>query len=257
MRRSLRRPSDYLPERGKELASEFLRGGIDQPLAKLRQLATDLRIDFIMEDRDLSTFGFETYGRAPLGKAGHATGALARDAVAIGRIEIGQRYLAAECRLHRSDPEDDGRGHLGRRGHFQTLASRNALLEHGGIVERGPHFFFRCGNMLAIVHLHGGFPGYCCGMRCPRRRSTVISARIDIAISSGVMAPRSRPAGALTRSSASGATPVEASLLRSTAILRRLPTKAWYSASIDTAACNAASSPLPCVDTTTKRRVWL
>src|SRR6202011_3853278 len=31
--------------------------------------------------------------------------------------------------------------------------------------------------------------------RCPRRRSIVISARIDIAISSGVIAPMSRPAG--------------------------------------------------------------
>jgi hypothetical protein len=38
--------------------------------------------------------------------------------------------------------------------------------------------------------------------RYPRRRKVVISARIDIAISFGVMAPRSRPAGAFMRSSA-------------------------------------------------------
>src|ERR1700710_2017058 len=60
--------------------------------------------------------------------------------------------------------------------------------------------------------------------RCPLRRSTVISANIDIAISSGVIAPRSSPAGALTRSSASGDTPPATSFSRSAAILRWLPT---------------------------------
>ena len=63
--------------------------------------------------------------------------------------------------------------------------------------------------------------------RCPRLRSIVISARIDIAISSGVIAPRSRPAGALMRSMAVTSMPSAISFSRSAAILRRLPTKAW------------------------------
>jgi hypothetical protein len=43
------------------------------------------------------------------------------------------------------------------------------------------------------------------------RRAATISARIEIAISSGVMAPRSRPAGALSLASRSGVTPRSAS----------------------------------------------
>src|ERR1700716_1547314 len=62
--------------------------------------------------------------------------------------------------------------------------------------------------------------------RCPRLRSIVISAKIDIAISSGVMAPRSRPAGALMRSSADASMPSAISLSRSAAILRRRADKA-------------------------------
>ena len=62
--------------------------------------------------------------------------------------------------------------------------------------------------------------------RWPRRRVWVISAMIESAISSGVMAPRSSPAGALTRASASGACPAATSLSNSAAILRRLPMKA-------------------------------
>ena len=51
--------------------------------------------------------------------------------------------------------------------------------------------------------------------------------------------------------------PPATSLSRSAAILRRLPTKAWYSALMPIAARKAASSPLPCVETTTKRRASL
>jgi hypothetical protein len=101
--RRRRSSSDQCAECGKELAGEFLRGGIDQPLAELRELAADLRVDLVMQDRDLRTFGFQTHRRAALGKSCDAAGSLARDAIAVRRIEVGQRDLAAERRLDRAD----------------------------------------------------------------------------------------------------------------------------------------------------------
>src|SRR6267154_894799 len=56
--------------------------------------------------------------------------------------------------------------------------------------------------------------------RAPRRAAT-ISARIDSAISSGVIAPRSRPAGERRRASRSAATPRCASVALSASALRR------------------------------------
>jgi len=62
--------------------------------------------------------------------------------------------------------------------------------------------------------------------RAGARRAATISARIETAISSGVMAPRSSPAGALSLASRSGAMPLPASLALSAAAFLRLPTNA-------------------------------
>src|SRR4029453_15107041 len=122
------------------------------------------------------------------------------------------------------------------------MTAGDALLQNLGIVERRPDRLLRGRDTLAVVHLHGQslFP---VGLvaRWPRRRSTVISARIDIAISSGVIAPRSSPAGALTRSIAAASDPPATSFSRSAAILRRLPTKAGLSALVASAPRQAAS----------------
>jgi hypothetical protein len=135
-RRAIRSPSDHLPERRKKLACEFFCRRVDQALAELRQFAADLRIDIIMQDRDLRAFGFETDGRAALGKPGHAAGTFAGNPIAVRRVQIGLCHLAAEGRFDRSDLEDHGGGHFGRRGHFKTLTS-------------GMHFFSTSGSLSA------------------------------------------------------------------------------------------------------------
>src|SRR5258708_4329071 len=61
---------------------------------------------------------------------------------------------------------------------------------------------------------------------CFPRRTATISATIEIAISSGVIAPRSRPAGALSFARRSAATPRCASVAFKVSAFRRLPTKA-------------------------------
>jgi hypothetical protein len=58
------------------------------------------------------------------------------------------------------------------------------------------------------------------------RRTATISARIEIAISSGVMAPRSRPAGAFSTAKRSAATPRLSSWALSDSAFLRLPTNA-------------------------------
>src|SRR6188474_393470 len=57
------------------------------------------------------------------------------------------------------------------------------------------------------------------------RRTATISARIETAISSGVIAPRSRPAGAFNLASRSGATWLPSFAFSASAFFR-LPTKA-------------------------------
>src|SRR6516162_6831765 len=88
---------------------------------------------------------------------------------------------------------------------------------------------------------------------CLPRRTATISARIEIAISSGVIAPRSSPAGALSLTRRSAGTPCSASFAFSASAFLWLPTNARYSVSTANAASNAASSPRPCVETTTYR----
>src|SRR5215471_5697789 len=88
---------------------------------------------------------------------------------------------------------------------------------------------------------------------CLPRRTATISARIEIAISSGVIAPRSSPAGALSLARRSAETPCSPSFSFSASAFLWLPTNARYLASTANAASNAASSPRPCVETTTYR----
>src|SRR4029078_10109803 len=115
---------------------------------------------------------------------------------------------------------------------LERLATGDAGLEHFGVVERPPDGVHRRLDAFGSVHIHDCAPSSLCPVlrqRWPRRRAIVISARIESAISSGVIAPRSAPAGALTRSSMAASKPCSASFSRNAAILRRLPTKAWYS----------------------------
>src|SRR5262249_29900646 len=65
---------------------------------------------------------------------------------------------------------------------------------------------------------------------CLPRRTATISARIEIAISSGVIAPRSSPAGALSLARRSAETPRSASFAFSASAFLWLPTNARYSA---------------------------
>src|SRR5262249_10075381 len=126
--------ADHLPKRLEELTGELFRGRVDQPAAELRQLAADLCIDFVSEDRGVSAISGQLDRRSALGKAGGTTGAFAGDAVAVRRVEIGQRNLAAEGRLHRADLEHDRCGHLVRRSLLQRLAAGNALPEDFRVV---------------------------------------------------------------------------------------------------------------------------
>src|ERR1700760_4222421 len=86
-----------LCEIGKELVGQFLRRAVDQPLAELGQLAADLRLDIVAQKRAAVLVGQRHRGAA-LGQAGNPALALARDLVAVGRVEIAERHLALEAR---------------------------------------------------------------------------------------------------------------------------------------------------------------
>src|SRR5262249_18338088 len=86
----------------KEIIGNLLSVAIDQALAKLSELAADLRLDVVREQS--ATVLFSKRDRRPtLCKAGNAAVALAGDLIAVGWIEIGQMDLAFEPRLHGTD----------------------------------------------------------------------------------------------------------------------------------------------------------
>src|SRR5215467_2343763 len=86
----------------KEIIGNLLGGAIDQALAKLSELAADLRLDVVREQSAAVLFS-KRDRRPTLCKAGDAAVALAGDLIAVGWIEIGQMDLAFEPRLHGTD----------------------------------------------------------------------------------------------------------------------------------------------------------
>src|SRR6202451_3692323 len=93
---------DCLGEIREELVGELACSAVDQPLAELGQLAADLRLDTISEQRATILVG-QCHRGAALGKPGDPALAFARYLVAVRRIEIAQRNPALESRRYRPD----------------------------------------------------------------------------------------------------------------------------------------------------------
>src|SRR5260221_9811219 len=85
-----------LGEIGEEFVGQLLGRAVDQALAELGQLAADLRLDVVAEQRAAVLVG-ERDGGAALGESGDAALALARDPVAVRRVEIAEHHLALEA----------------------------------------------------------------------------------------------------------------------------------------------------------------
>src|SRR5258705_1600563 len=143
-----------LGEIGKKFVGQFLGRPVDQALAELRQLAADLRLDVVTEQRAAVLFG-KRHRRAALGESGDAALAFARDLVAVPRVEIAQRDLALEARRHRPDLHFGGRAKAVLVGFLQLLAAGDAGLQHVGIIELVPYGLARRRKLDFAVHCHG------------------------------------------------------------------------------------------------------
>ena len=93
--------------RGGELHEEvvggLLGGAVDQALAELGELAADLRLDVIGQQRAAVLVGRATTVAPPLAKPATPPSPSPGDPVAVGRIEVGEPHLALPARLHRAD----------------------------------------------------------------------------------------------------------------------------------------------------------
>src|SRR5262249_28866065 len=135
-------PSLRLRHRRREFDEEvvggLLRRAVDQALAELGELAADLRLHVIGEQR-AAVFVAERHLGAAFGEAGDAAFPFARDAIAVRRIEIGETDLALPARLDRPD-FDRGDGLKLVLGHFLELfAARDTAVENLGVVVLGPY----------------------------------------------------------------------------------------------------------------------
>src|SRR3981189_762669 len=142
-----------LGEIRKKLIGQFLGRTVDQPLPELGELAADLRLDIIGQQRTAILVG-QSYRRATLGEPGDAALALARYLVAIGRIEITERDPALEAGRHRSDLHFGHRAETVVLGFLQFLAAGDTGLEHFRIVQLGPHRLARRRKLNFAAHRH-------------------------------------------------------------------------------------------------------
>src|SRR5690349_9569430 len=72
-----------------KIVGHLLGGAVDQPLAELRELAANLCVDIVGEQRAAILVG-ELHVGASLGESSDTALSLAHDLVAVRRIEIGQ-----------------------------------------------------------------------------------------------------------------------------------------------------------------------
>src|SRR5580704_8657276 len=132
-----------LCEIGEELVGQFLGRAVDQAPAELGQLAADLRLDVVAQKRAAVLVG-KRHDGAALGEAGDPALALARDLVAVGRIEIAQGDLALEARRYRANLHLRHGAKAVVVGCFQLFTAGDAGLQYCRIVQLGPHRFPAC-----------------------------------------------------------------------------------------------------------------
>src|SRR3954463_3253309 len=147
---ALRAPGGELDE---DIVGGLFRGAVDQALAKLRELAADLRLHVIGEKRAAILVGQRHLGAA-LGKARNTPLAFAGNAIAVGRIEIGEPDLAFPARLDRADLDRGVGLKLVVRSPIELLAARDTALEHLRVVELFPYYFAFCSELDLPIHRH-------------------------------------------------------------------------------------------------------
>src|SRR5436190_6499633 len=140
-------------ELDEEVVGGLLRRAVDQALAELGELAADLRLHVIGEQR-AAVFVAERYLGAAFGEASDAAFPFARDAIAVGRIEIGETDLALPARLDRPDFDRGDGLKLVPGNSVELLAARNAALEHLRVVELGPYHLAARGQLDLPIHGH-------------------------------------------------------------------------------------------------------
>src|SRR6516225_4709395 len=146
----LRHRSSELDE---EVVGGLLRGAVDEALTKLGELAADLRLHVIGEQRT-AVLVAERHLGAAFGKAGHPALPFAGNAVAVRRIEVGEADLALPARLDRADFDRGDGLEFVIRDLFELLAAGDAAFEHLGVVELGPDHLAVGGELDLPIHRH-------------------------------------------------------------------------------------------------------
>src|SRR6516225_12006714 len=144
-------------ELDEEIVGGFLRRAVDKTLPELGELAADLRLYVIGQERAAIVVG-ERYLGAAFGKAGNAPFAFAGNAIAVGWIEVGETDLALPARLDRSH-FDRGDGLEFVVGNLvELLAAGDAALEHFGVIELCPDHVAAGSELDLPIHRHGHRP---------------------------------------------------------------------------------------------------
>src|SRR5262245_13322255 len=143
-----------LRELGEEIVGRLLGRTVDQALPELGELAADLRLHVIGEQRAAVLVGERHLGAA-LGEARDTALAFAGDAVAVGRIEIGEAHLALPARLDRPDLDGGDSLELVVGNLVELLAAGDAALEHLRVIELGPYHLAAGSELDLPIHGHG------------------------------------------------------------------------------------------------------
>ena len=145
---------DGSSEAVKELIRHLLGRRINQPRAKLRHLAADLRFYCEFQQSLIGAYFFKRDISAALGKAHGPPVTFTGDCVGSWRLDVFQLHLAAEFRRHRADLDR----YLGFKrvisGFGHAFAAGNRGLQHFGVVQRVPDALAGRGDAALAVHFH-------------------------------------------------------------------------------------------------------
>ena len=137
-----------------EVSGVLLRGRVDEARAELGELAADLGVDLIGEDRRVLAVLSELHVGLALGESGDAALPLALDGIAFGRDRVHDLHVGIERRLDGPHLGLNLGDHLMIALLFEALTALDAVLQDLGVVQRLPHNFARGRDAMFTGQFH-------------------------------------------------------------------------------------------------------
>jgi hypothetical protein len=138
-----------------KIIRHFAGGAVDQPRANLGELAADRRIHVVFQNSRVGSVGLKLNQRAAFRESSRTPCALARDAIAVGRVQILQLNPAAELGAHRANLCPHTRFECILAVAFEFFAASDGFFQRFRIIQRVPNNGLWRWDARFALHIHG------------------------------------------------------------------------------------------------------